>query len=198
MIGAGHQSAFQIRAAARAHAFERVIGWNPHPEMLRRLADTAAELGLPFQAVDLPTLGAEADVIIDHLVAGRCFWTSMSRARPISRPWAPTRAANRNSTRRWSPAPAFSPMRSRNRSASANTSTPSPGPDRRGGDQRTGRSGDGRGSGRNGAEVTIFDGTGVGLQDLAVAAAVVELAKSKGVAQGSDLPRARTRPIRGG
>ena len=33
------------------------------------------------------------------------------------------------------------------------------------------------------AEVTIFDGTGVGLQDLAVAQAVVELAKHKGVAQ---------------
>jgi len=31
-------------------------------------------------------------------------------------------------------------------------------------------------------EVTLFDGTGVGLQDLAVAAAVVELAIAKGVA----------------
>ena len=38
-------------------------------------------------------------------------------------------------------------------------------------------------AGRDGAEVTIFDGTGVGLQDLAVAAAVVELAIAKGVAQ---------------
>ena len=41
--------------------------------------------------------------------------------------------------------------------------------------------------GRASAEVTIFDGTGVGLQDLAVAAAVVELAKQKGVAQKVDI-----------
>ena len=34
MVGAGHQSAFQMRAAARQRAFERVIGWNLHPEML--------------------------------------------------------------------------------------------------------------------------------------------------------------------
>ncbi len=31
-------------------------------------------------------------------------------------------------------------------------------------------------------EITLFDGTGVGLQDLAVAASVVELAVEKGVA----------------
>ena len=31
-------------------------------------------------------------------------------------------------------------------------------------------------------EITLFDGTGVGLQDLAVAAAVVDLAIAKGVA----------------
>ena len=64
MVGAGHQSAFQLRAAARQRAFERVVGWNLHPEMLPRLAETAAELGLPFEAVDLDRLGAEADVII--------------------------------------------------------------------------------------------------------------------------------------
>ena len=64
MVGAGHQSAFQMRAAARQRDFERVVGWNLHPEMLARLAETAAELGLPFEAVDLDRLGAEADVII--------------------------------------------------------------------------------------------------------------------------------------
>ena len=64
MVGAGHQSAFQMRAAARQRNFEKVIGWNFHPEMLSRLADTAADLGLPFESVDLDRLGAEADVII--------------------------------------------------------------------------------------------------------------------------------------
>ena len=52
MVGAGHQSAFQMRAAARQRGFEKVVGWNLHPEMLSRLAETATELGLPFEAVD--------------------------------------------------------------------------------------------------------------------------------------------------
>lgn len=64
MVGAGHQSAFQLRAAVKAHAFERVVGWNLHPEMLSRLADVCAEIGLPFEAVGLDELGAQADVII--------------------------------------------------------------------------------------------------------------------------------------
>ena len=63
MIGAGFQSAFQMRSAAKQRNFEKVIGWNLHPEMLTRLADTAAELGLPFEAVDLDGMRA-ADVII--------------------------------------------------------------------------------------------------------------------------------------
>ena len=64
MVGAGHQSTFQMRAAARVGKFDKVVGWNLHPEMLSKLADTAAGLGLPFEAVDLPELGAQADVII--------------------------------------------------------------------------------------------------------------------------------------
>lgn len=64
MVGAGHQSHFQLRAAARQRAFERVLAWNYHPEMLPKLAATAAELGLPFEAVSLDQLGARADVII--------------------------------------------------------------------------------------------------------------------------------------
>jgi ornithine cyclodeaminase len=64
MVGAGHQSAFQLRAAARVRRFEKVVGWNYHPEMLPRLAETAAELGLPFEAVSVADLGAQADVIV--------------------------------------------------------------------------------------------------------------------------------------
>ena len=35
---------------------------------------------------------------------------------------------------------------------------------------------------RSAEEITLFDGTGVGLQDLAVAAAVIELARKAGKA----------------
>ena len=51
MVGAGHQAEFQLRAAATCRRFERVVAWNYHPEMLPKLAETAADVGLPFEAV---------------------------------------------------------------------------------------------------------------------------------------------------
>ena len=63
IVGAGHQAGFQLRAAARVRRFERVIAWNLHPEMLSKLGAVAAELGLPFEAVDLPRM-REAEVIV--------------------------------------------------------------------------------------------------------------------------------------
>lgn len=64
MIGAGHQSTFQMRAAIEQRQFERVVGWNIEPELLGRLESVVADMGLPFEAVDRDTLGAQADVII--------------------------------------------------------------------------------------------------------------------------------------
>src|SRR6056297_1944816 len=64
MVGAGHQSTFQLRAAAEQRAFERVVAWNPHPEKLDRLAAVDEELGLAFEAVGREDLAARADVII--------------------------------------------------------------------------------------------------------------------------------------
>ncbi len=64
MIGAGHQAQFQLRAAAEQRAFEKVVAWNPHPEMLPRLGAVAEEIGLPFEAVSAEEVGAQADAII--------------------------------------------------------------------------------------------------------------------------------------
>lgn len=64
MIGAGHQAQFQLRAAAEQRNFERVVAWNPHPDMLPKLAAVAEEIGLPFDAVSAEDVGAQADVII--------------------------------------------------------------------------------------------------------------------------------------
>ena len=63
MVGAGHQAGFQLRAAARVRKFDRVIAWNLHPDMLSKLGAIAAELGLPFETVALERM-VEADVII--------------------------------------------------------------------------------------------------------------------------------------
>lgn len=64
IVGAGHQAQFQLRAIARVRPFEKVIAWNLHPEMLPRLDEAATGIGLPFEAVTLDRLGAEADVIV--------------------------------------------------------------------------------------------------------------------------------------
>ena len=64
MVGAGHQSTFQLRAAVEQRDFEKVVAWNPHPDMLPRLEAVAKELGLAFEAVSQEELGAQADVII--------------------------------------------------------------------------------------------------------------------------------------
>ena len=64
MIGAGHQAQFQLRAAVEQRAFEKIVAWNPHPEMLPKLGAVAEEVGLPFEAIRAEEVGAQADVII--------------------------------------------------------------------------------------------------------------------------------------
>ena len=63
IVGAGHQAGFQLRAAAQVRKWDRVIAWNLHPEMLAKLGDVATEIGLPFEAVGLERM-VEADAII--------------------------------------------------------------------------------------------------------------------------------------
>ena len=184
MVGAGHQSAFQMRAAARIGGFDRVIGWNPHPEMLGRLAETAGELGLPFEAVELPRLGAEADVIItitssfdpllmDAHVKGPTHIAAMGTDTKGKQELDPALVAR---ARLFCDEVAQSVSIGEFQHATAAGSiaeadvTP------------LGRVISGQHEGRGSAEVTIFDGTGVGLQDLAVAAAVVDLARQGGKA----------------
>lgn len=184
MIGAGHQSAFQMRAAVRFGSYDRVIGWNPHPEMLSRLADTAAELGLPFQAVDLPTLGRDADVIIsitsafeplllDEHVTGPTHIAAMGTDTKGKQELDPALVAR---ARLFTDEVAQSVSIGEFQHAvaqnlvAAEDITP------------LGQVITGQHEGRGHADITIFDGTGVGLQDLAVAKAVVKIAKQQGKA----------------
>ena len=64
MVGAGHQAGFQLRAAVEQRDFDKVIAWNLHTDMLPGLAKVAEEIGMRFEAVERERLGAEADVII--------------------------------------------------------------------------------------------------------------------------------------
>ncbi len=64
IVGAGHQAPFQLRAAAEQRNFERVVAWSPHRRTLPELAKVAQEAGLPFEAVGAEEIAARADVIV--------------------------------------------------------------------------------------------------------------------------------------
>ncbi|TGD44850.1 ornithine cyclodeaminase family protein [Pseudotabrizicola sediminis] len=182
MVGAGHQAGFQLRAAARVRQFDRVIGWNLHPEMLDRLGAIAAELGLPFEAVPLERM-AEADVIVTitsspaaslleaHVSPGThlaCMGTDTKGKQEVE-----PALLGRASVFTDEIAQSVSIGEAQHAVAAglldATAITPL-------GDVITGAH-PGR---RSGDEITLFDGTGVGLQDLAVAAMAVRRAEERG------------------
>lgn len=185
MIGAGHQSAFQMRAAAAQRDFEKVIGWNFHPEMLSRLEETAAELGLPFERVDLDQLGAEADVII----------TITSSFDPILmdahvRPGTHLACMGTDTVGKQEVDPAilgratvFTDEVAQSITLGEAQHAVKSGLIAESDVQKIGDVINGDHPGRTSDdEITVFDGTGVGLQDLAVAAAAVEIATERGIA----------------
>ncbi|MCA0943227.1 ornithine cyclodeaminase family protein [Salipiger pacificus] len=184
MVGAGHQATFQLRAALEQRDFDKVIGWNLHPEMLPNLEKVAAEAGLPFEAVELEGM-READVIIsitssfapilmaEHVSPGchiACMGTDTKGKQEVS----PALLAK---------ATVFTDEVAQSVSIGEAQHAVAQGLIAEGDITQLGAVINGAHPGRHSAEeITLFDGTGVGLQDLAVAAAVVDLAVEKGIA----------------
>jgi len=184
MIGAGHQSAFQLRAALEQRDFEKVIGWNLHPEKLSVLAAVAAEAGLPFEAATLDGL-RDADVIIsitssfeailkaDQVGAGThvaCMGTDTKGKQEVE----PALLAR---------ATVFTDEVAQSVTIGEAQHAVAQGLIAKTDITQIGAVINGDHPGRTSSdEITLFDGTGVGLQDLAVAAAVVDLAVKKGIA----------------
>lgn len=185
IVGAGHQAAFQLRAVAEQRPFERVIAWNRSPEKLKSLAVAAQEMGLPFESVSLDRLGNEADVIVTitssfdailrdaqvrcgtHLA---CMGTD-TRGKKEVEPAIVARASVFTDE----VAQAISIGECQHAVASGLKAEADIVP--------LGLVIDGAHPGRTSEEeVTLFDGTGIGLQDLAVASRVVELAVNDGLA----------------
>ncbi|MVO14362.1 iminosuccinate reductase BhcD [Parasedimentitalea huanghaiensis] len=189
MIGAGHQSAFQVRAAVEQREFEKIIGWNLHPEYLVNLEAVAREVGLPFEVVELDRLGDESDVIItitssfdpilmDSQVTGGTHIACMGTD-TIGKQEVDAALVARATVFTDEIAQSISLGECQHAVANGRmleTEITQIGSVING--KHVGRSTD--------EEVTLFDGTGVGLQDLAVAAAVVDLAVAKGVALDVD------------
>jgi ornithine cyclodeaminase len=185
IVGAGHQSVFQLRAALEQRDFTRVVAWNRDPAKLTRLADVAAEHGLPFAAVSLAELGAAADVIITIVSAHEPLLMD-ANIRPgthIACMGTDTKGKQEIDAAIFARASVFTDEIAQSTSIGEAQHAVAAGIIAA--DQITplGAVINGTHPGRTSAdEITIFDGTGVGLQDLAVASAVVDLAVAKGVA----------------
>ncbi|ETX16681.1 ornithine cyclodeaminase [Roseivivax halodurans JCM 10272] len=184
MIGAGHQAAFQLRAALEHRSFGKVVGWNYHPEMLPNLEKVAAEAGVAFEAVDLPGM-READVIVtitssfdatlmaEHVAPGThvaCMGTDTKGKQEVD----PALLAA---------ATVFADEIAQSVSIGEAQHAVSAGLISESDIAELGAVINGSHPGRRSdEEITLFDGTGVGLQDLAVAAAVVALARANDTA----------------
>ena len=191
MLGAGHQAGFQLRAAAEQRSFDKVIAWNYHPDMLPSLAGVAAELGLPFEAVERERLGREADVIITISSS----WEAQlmrDRVRPgthVACMGTDTKGKQEVDPALVAAATVFTDEVAQSVGIGEAQHAIARGMIAADAIIPIGAVINGTHPGRRSAdEITLFDGTGVGLQDLAVASVAVELAEAEGLERFQGIP----------
>jgi ornithine cyclodeaminase len=184
IVGAGHQAAFQLRAAARARPFERVIGWNYHPDMLPKLAAVAAELGLPFEAVPLERM-TEADVIVT-ITSSPAFSLAAAHVAPgthLACMGTDTVGKQEVEPALLARATVFADEVAQSVTLGEAQHAVAAGLLDAGDIVPLGAVLTGAHPGRSRPdEITLFDGTGIALQDLAVARAALEAARARGLA----------------
>ncbi|WP_397444413.1 iminosuccinate reductase BhcD [Phaeobacter inhibens] len=184
MIGAGHQATFQLRAALEQRSFEKVIGWNYHPEMLPNIEKVAREAVLPFEAVDLPGM-VEADVIISitSAFAPSLMAEHVGPGTHVACMGTDTKGKQEVEAALLARATVFTDEVAQSISIGEAQHAVAEGLIEQSDIHQIGAVINGTNPGRiSDDQITLFDGTGVGLQDLAVASAVVDLAVEKGVA----------------
>ncbi|WP_299879043.1 iminosuccinate reductase BhcD [uncultured Sulfitobacter sp.] len=184
MIGAGHQATFQLSAALEQRDFEKVIGWNYHPDMLPNIEKVATEAGLPFEAVDLPGM-VEADVIISitSAFAPSLMADHVSPGTHIACMGTDTKGKQEVEAELLVRATVFTDEVAQSISIGEAQHAIAAGLIKETDVAQLGAVINGTHPGRTSADqITLFDGTGVGLQDLAVASAVVDLAIETGKA----------------
>ncbi len=184
MIGAGHQAAFQLRAALEQRSFEKVIGWNYHPEMLPNIEKVAVEAGVPFEAVELDGM-TEADVIISitSAFAPSLMAHHVSAGTHVACMGTDTKGKQEVESALLAKASVFTDEVAQSITIGEAQHAVAEGLISQSDVAQLGAVINGTHEGRSADDqITLFDGTGVGLQDLAVAAAVVDLAVKKGIA----------------
>jgi ornithine cyclodeaminase len=183
MVGAGHQSTFQLRAAVQQRDFEKVVAWNPHPDMLPRLAAVAEELGLEFEAVTQEELGAQADVIITITSAFEPLLMKdwIKPGTHIACMGTDTKGKQEVDPALLASATVFADEIAQSISIGEAQHAVASGLIAESDITPVGAVINGTHAGRSAAEeITLFDGTGVGLQDLAVASVAAREAERQG------------------
>lgn len=183
MVGAGHQAGFQLRAAARLRDWDRVIGWNLHPEMLPKLAAVAAELGLPFEAVGLERMvEADAIITITSSPAASLMAAHVRAGTHLACMGTDTKGKQEVEVALVARARLFTDEVAQSVTIGEAQHAVAAGLVAAGDITPLGAVLTGAEAGRRSVEeITLFDGTGVGLQDLAVAAVAVARARERGV-----------------
>ncbi|MBE0452616.1 iminosuccinate reductase BhcD [Roseovarius autotrophicus] len=184
MVGAGHQSTFQLRAAVEQRAFEKVVAWNPHPEMLPRLGAVAEELGLAFEAVSQEELGAQADVIITITSAFEPLIMAdwIKPGTHIACMGTDTKGKQEVDPALFTRATVFADEIAQSISIGEAQHAVAQGLIAEDDITPVGAVINGTHAGRaSDDEITLFDGTGVGLQDLAVASVAARIARERGL-----------------
>ena len=186
MVGAGHQSTFQLRAALEQRDFKKIVAWNKDADRLSSLQEIAEELGVAFEAVEREQLCAEADVIITITSAFEpllmkewiklgthiaCMGTDTKGKQEVD---AALIASATVFTDDVAQSITIGEAQHAIKSSAIKESDITTLGDVINGEHPGRRSDD---------EITIFDGTGVGLQDLAIASVAAKLAVEKGQAQ---------------
>lgn len=188
MVGAGHQAGFQLRAAARVRKWERVIGWNLHPDMLPKLAAVADELGLPFEAVPLERMvEADAIVTITSSPAASLMAAHVSPGTHLACMGTDTKGKQEVEVALVAKARLFTDEVAQSVTIGEAQHAVAAGLVAAGDITSIGAVLTGADAGRRSAqEITLFDGTGVALQDLAVAALAVRRARERGLGMDVD------------
>ncbi len=191
IIGTGAQSAHQLRATARVRPIARVHAWDPSPHNVAKFAEAVAELGLDFVAEETPEkVVRAADVLITVTPSQKALIDS-AWVRPgthISAMGADTKGKQELDPKLVARAAIFV-----DEAAQAITI----GECQHAFAAGLIRESDIRGSigavvaglaegRRNDDEITLFDGTGVSLQDLVVANLAARLAVDRGLGVVAD------------
>ncbi len=186
MVGAGHQAGFQLRAAAEQREFEKVVAWNFHADMLPALASVAEEIGLPFEATDREKLGAEADVIISITSAHEPLMMQewVKPGTHVACMGTDTKGKQEADPALIAAATLFTDEIAQSVTIGEAQHAIADGLIGEADITPIGDVINGVHPGRSSDdEITLFDGTGVGLQDLAVASVAARLAEAQGKAQ---------------